>query len=251
MPPKDVSEETISLKIVVFDLDETLGSFKELGVFCDALNSFNLISTETEFVSMLNLFPEFFRPNIFDILHYIHSQKVKGSCYQVMIYTNNQGPPEWVLRLSEYINLQMGHRVFDRIISAFKVKGVPVELSRTTHKKTFDDLIRCTQLPAHTEICFVDDIMYPLMQNENVFYIRIKPYHFHLDFEYMVTRFVDNWSNEKPSLPSHFRKTIVDYMNEHVKIKTLPKRTPDDLQMDIIISKKIMVYLHQFFKDVL
>ena len=244
MPPKDVSDETLSLKIVVFDLDETLGSFKELGVFSEALRSLNLLSTENEFVAMLNLFPEFFRPNIFDILLYIHSQKVKGNCYQVMIYTNNQGRPEWVSRLSDYFNATLGHRVFDRIISAFKVKGVPVELARTTHKKTFDDLIRCTQLPEHTEICFVDDIMYPLMQHENVFYIRIKPYHCHLDFDDMVTRFQVGL----PHLPPDFKETIVAYMNQHQPI--VSKRTLDDMKMDIIISKKIMAYLHQFFKDV-
>ena len=61
-------------KIVVFDLDETLGYFMELGMFWDALNAYikhkqikNPINQEL-FDNVLDLYPEFLRPNIIEIL---------------------------------------------------------------------------------------------------------------------------------------------------------------------------------------
>jgi hypothetical protein len=61
------------MKIVVFDLDETLGYFTEYGIFWDSLNNFVQIKnkkklTQYDFDSILDLFPEFIRPNIINIL---------------------------------------------------------------------------------------------------------------------------------------------------------------------------------------
>ena len=65
-------------KIVVFDLDETLGYFVELGIFWDCLDYFlkeetineinTIISKQDYFNEILDLFPEFIRPNIVSIL---------------------------------------------------------------------------------------------------------------------------------------------------------------------------------------
>ena len=63
-------------KIVVFDMDETLGYFIELGMFWDALSGFikkenlNILINQKLFNSVLDLFPEFLRPNIINILDY-------------------------------------------------------------------------------------------------------------------------------------------------------------------------------------
>jgi hypothetical protein len=60
-----------STKVVVFDLDETLGYFLELGVFWEVLllyaNPTSLLTQEV-FNSVLDLYPEFIRPNILAIL---------------------------------------------------------------------------------------------------------------------------------------------------------------------------------------
>ena len=91
-----------SSNIVVFDLDETLGYFMELGMFWDALKSYikqsNLnkkIIDQNLFNNVLDLYPEFLRPNIIDILNYLKKKKEKNHCDKLMIYTNNQGPTEW------------------------------------------------------------------------------------------------------------------------------------------------------------
>ena len=53
------------LKIVVFDLDETLGYFTEFGIFCDCLNNYFKKSnySDQHFNELLDLYPLFLRPN--------------------------------------------------------------------------------------------------------------------------------------------------------------------------------------------
>ena len=61
-----------------------------------------------------------------------------------------------------YFNHKISRSIplFDQIIHAFKINNVHTELNRTTHKKTYDDFIRCTLLPQSTAICFIDDVLY-------------------------------------------------------------------------------------------
>jgi hypothetical protein len=69
------------MKIVVFDLDETLGYFTELGIFWDCLKNYlkqesnKTILTQSDFNDVLDLFPEFLRPNIINILTYLKKRK--------------------------------------------------------------------------------------------------------------------------------------------------------------------------------
>ena len=63
-------------KYVVFDLDETLGYFTELGIFWDSLKSVlkkNL--TQNEFNKICDLYKEFFRPGIFSIITFLLKKK--------------------------------------------------------------------------------------------------------------------------------------------------------------------------------
>ena len=64
------------MKIVVFDLDETLGYFTQFGIFWDSLINYikNIKNTNTlqqqDFDATFDLFPEYLRPNILKILTY-------------------------------------------------------------------------------------------------------------------------------------------------------------------------------------
>ena len=63
-------------KIVVFDFDETLGHFSELGYFCEGLERyFKSMLDEKDMFILLEVYPEFFRPNILAILNYLKIQK--------------------------------------------------------------------------------------------------------------------------------------------------------------------------------
>ena len=83
-------------KYAVFDLDETLGYFTQLGIFWDSL----LIVcdkklSQSVFNQLCDLFPRVFRPGIFSILSYLKHMKHNNHINKIIIYTNNQGPKKW------------------------------------------------------------------------------------------------------------------------------------------------------------
>ena len=62
----------IKKKVIVFDLDETIGNFSHLQTICKCLSQWlGRDLFQDEFNSLLDLFPEFFRPGIFTILDFL------------------------------------------------------------------------------------------------------------------------------------------------------------------------------------
>lgn len=242
---------TCNSRIVVFDLDETLGYFMELGMFWDALKSYikhkqitQSITTQNMFNNILDLYPEFLRPNIINILNYLKKKKDKNHCHKLMIYTNNQGPVEWANYIMKYFEEKINYKIFDQIIAAFKVQGKQVELCRTTHMKTHQDLIKCTKLPEETQICFLDDVFYPDMSNEKIYYINVKPYIHDLEFNDMINRFLN--SNILVCEPTSCRAYILAFMNRYNYIYV--GKSTETQNADKFVSKKILQHLHIFFR---
>ncbi len=234
-------------KIVVFDLDETLGNFVELGMFCDAIEKINGDKLTHElFFKLMDLFPEFLRPNIISILKYLVHKKETNKCEKIMIYTNNRGPKIWTTRIADYFNHKLHTKVFDDIIAAFKVKGKIVEICRTSHEKKVDDLVRCTKIPLHTQICFLDDQIHPLMEEDNVFYINVKPYTYSFSFETMAERYFDKYSENIKMSKEDFVLQITDYMKLYNYVVT--DKTKNEQDVDLVIGKKIITHLESFFK---
>jgi hypothetical protein len=242
-----------SSKIVVFDLDETLGYFMELGMFWDALKGYikhtqlsKITIDQTLFNSILDLYPEFLRPNIIGILDYLKKKKSKNHCKKLIIYTNNQGPTEWANYIMKYFETKINYNLFDKIIGAFKVQGKKVELCRTTHMKTHTDFIKCTKVPEDTHICFLDDVFYPDMSNEKIYYINVKPYTYDIDFDEMIDRFLNSGILDKYILnPTLCRDFILDFMNKYNYIYV--EKSAKEQEVDKIVSKKILQHLHIFF----
>ena len=235
---------TKDLKIVVFDLDETLGYFVELSIFILVLEEFlnKKISSE-EIFKLLDLFPEFLRPKILTILDYLKSKKSKSNKIKVMIYTNNQGPRSWVTSIKDYFEDKLNYKLFDQIIAAFKVKGKRIEMCRTTHSKTVNDFLNCTQLPKETKICFLDDQYHEDMESENVYYINVKPYYHTLSFNEMAERYYDNNSINKPR--AEFVNSIVELMDKkHFNVIVKDEK---EQKIDEIVSKKIISHLYDLF----
>jgi hypothetical protein len=251
---------TVTKKMVVFDLDETLGYFIELGMFWDALENYNkkhslhISMNQHLFNQLLDLYPEFLRPNIIKILSYLKKRKQKNHCSKLTIYTNNQGPQEWAKFIIGYFESKLGYKLFDQIVAAFKVQGKRVELCRTSHMKNHQDLIRCTKVPATTQICFLDDVFYPKMEAPNIYYINIKPYIHDLPFDTMIDRFLqsniipiteekqehDLYQTQKHELLTYLKRYHYSYTN----------KDQTSINIDKILSKKIMNHLAIFFDNV-
>ena len=241
------------MKIVVFDLDETLGSFVEFGIFWDCLHRYlsktsKIHLTQTDFNSILDLYPEFLRPNIIQILYYLKSKKECNGCKKLMIYTNNQGSPSWTYQLKTYFESKINYSLFDQIIAAFKINGKRVEICRSSHDKSYHDLLKCTKIPLHAEICFIDDNYFPGMYNENVYYINLKPYTHDLEFDVMISRFLTSeigkqmiYNNEKVVFEDFMKKEFTLYHYECIE------KDKEEQQIDEIISKQILSHLEDFF----
>jgi len=240
------------MKIVVFDLDETLGYFVEYGMFWDCLNRYllkdNYKLTQNDFNELLDLFPEFLRPNIINILNYLKNKKQSKCCHKMMIYTNNQGPKKWAHQIMTYFEEKINFKLFDQIICAFKIDGKKIEVGRTTHDKTHDDLIKCTQIPINAEICFIDDNYYPEMTNKNVYYINIKPYLHDLSFEEILMRFITSQLGEKLIKEEEKSEFTISMMSDLKKYNfDYVEKNKDENDIDNILSKQILIHLHKFF----
>ena len=242
-------------KIVVFDLDETLGYFIEFSIFWDALNAYIIEKQlvieldHTMFVKILDLYPEFIRPNILSLLTYLKYKKQTNACDAVIIYTNNQGPKSWAENIQYYFETKLNYRLFNQNIGAFKVNGKRVELCRTSHEKTIYDLLKCSKLPKSTEICFFDDVFFPGMKGKNVYYIKINPYVHNISFEEMTQRFIESnifsiLSYDKEL--KYFKDFILSFMNQYGFIYI--EKSKEEYDVDKIVTKQAMIHLQSFFK---
>ena len=242
------------MKIVVFDLDETLGYFTQFGVFWDSLANYLKAKErddkleQPEFDATFDLFPEYLRPNIINILSYLKTKKKSNCCNKMMIYTNNTGPSEWSKFIITYFERKISYKLIDQIIAAFKINGKRVEICRTTHNKTHGDFIKCTKVPIDTEICFIDDTRYPEMEHDNIYYINIKPYFHDLKFEIMLDRFVS--SNVGKNIlenddVNEFKNIMMKYISLFKYI--IVEKDEKEYEVDFILGKHIITHLNKFF----
>ena len=212
-------------KIVVFDLDETLGYFSKLGKIWQLVDKKN--HNQQTFNTILDLFPEFIRPFMITILEYIRAKKMNNTCYKVMIYTNNQSSFEnWVYYIQHYFEYKLNYALFDQIIRAFKINGKRVELGRTSTKKSYSDLITCSNLPANIQICFIDDTYHNQMHTSKVVYVKVlQPYIYDLSNEIIRKRLQIKGPISFPYI----------------------KKNKKEYEMDKIASKQMMSEIHKFF----
>lgn len=214
-------------KVIIFDLDETIGHFEELGRFIDGLaalheggvfvksykhNAFDKI-TQKHFNELLDLYPEFFRPKIFSIFKDLIKRKKKDKHLQVVIYTNNMGPRSWTLYIKNYIEKKIKHKLFDNVITGYR----PGEKDncRTTYNKTRKDLIKCNHLDNDAKILFFDDQYHPHMKHKNIDYVHLHPYKLNIPFIDMSLRFLK--ANKQGKFGKHFeftdKITQTDFIN--------------------------------------
>ena len=240
-------------KMVVFDLDETLGYFKEFGIlwisitkyFTNTVEKENILN-QTFFNNLLDLFPEFLRPNIISILHYLKEKKEKSHCNKILIYTNNQGPKSWTEYIQKYFNEKLNYHLFEQIIGAFKINGKTNEACRSCTSKNVNDLIHCTKMPTNTQIVFIDDVLYKKMSDDNVYYVNVKPYIYCLSFEEIMTRILHSKLIDEYVVNNIDFKTNLLMLMKKYKFIYVEKPKMEQ-KIDMILSKKILEHLQNFF----
>ena len=236
-------------KVVVFDLDETLGSFADLYILWRGIKK--AVPTFVEFGDLCDAFPEFLRYGILTILEYLYDKKLKKECHKIFIYTNNQCSSEWVNLISQYLETKVKssrskpskHVLFDKAICAFKINNKPIETCRTTHNKTRDDFIRCTFTSENADICFVDDVEYPAMKSTKVYYICPRPYIHMLTTNTIIKRIANlSWIPKGILSNESFWK---DWFQLH-KRKFSRRLCGEDISLDLQVSQKMIYHLREF-----
>jgi len=234
---------------IVFDMDETLGSFSQLYRFWNLTKIYlNKPTLENNyFYTIIDLFPLFLRPNILFLLELIKKKKITKVCDYVMIYTNNNGPNEWANLIKSYFHYKLDYELFDKIIRAFKIHGKHIELCRSSHEKSFKDLINCTQLPINTKVCFLDDQQHNEMHHKNVVYINIEPYHYNIKYEIMASKFYNKFSNIFENEINDF----VNYIHLNTSNHNLNSLNKSKIQknIDLLLTYEIIKQIKIFFKS--
>jgi len=244
------------LKVIAFDLDETLGSFTDLHVLWNAICEFDpnhtILITE-----LLDLFPEFIRYGILPILQLLYHKKRENVLHKIYIYTNNQCQPSWTTMISNYLTSKIiggpaSEPLFDQIICAFKIDDKVIEVARTCHAKTHEDFIRCTMLPRITEVCFVDNTYYPAMSANRIYYIQPLSYFHSLSNTDMIERFTHSEIGlrvcKTPVLASLFSSFMITEFYKHGSGSSLSNYTDnvEKRRRDILVAQKIMYHIQEF-----
>jgi len=245
-------------KALIFDFDETLGSFSDLYKLWIGITQFNTNIHENEkdeqecFNEILDLYPEFLRYGILNILDYLYLKKKNGHCDKMYIYTNNNCNSSWITYITNYFKYKLNYKeeLFDKIIYAFKINNKIVEIARTTRDKTYNDFINCTLLPKTTEICFIDNTFYNNMLNEKVYYIQPRAYYHNISMSSIIERFINskigtkitnNLSNEEKE---SFKEFLYDWFD--INNESSPKYITN-VETDIFVAQKLMYHIKEFF----
>lgn len=250
LPSEEIVRFKIPEKIIVFDMDETLGSFADLYIIWKGIHQ---VCPECKhFYELLDLYPEFLRYGILTILEYLYDCKLKKLCHKMFIYTNNQCSAKWVHLISDYLEKKVSQsqpikakkKLFDKIICAFKINNTTIEECRSSHHKKIDDFLKCTMIADTADICFIDDVEYPLMKSSKVYYICPRSYTHHLKTNEIIQRVIRaKWIplyNQMLSSEEYWMNWFI------IHRRRIVRKGNGDIFLDLQVSQKIMCHLRDF-----
>jgi len=236
-------------------VDETLGSFSEMyclwkGVQSIVLKNGNHVTfDQIIFNDITNLYPEFLRYGVTTILEYLYHKKKKKQCGSVFVYTNNQCDPPWIEYILSYFEIQFDMKgLFEKPICAFKINNRTIDQRRTSHEKNYRDFLKCTLLSKNSELCFIDDVFFPKMLTDQVYYVQPKPYTHSLGKTEIIERFISSKLNKTFLFVT--TKELSDWFSYHHCFDKITK-TRLEKETDIEISRKLMCTIREFFYLVL
>ena len=229
---------------IIFDLDETIGQFVQLGCFYKGLiQYFNKVPTETEFYQLLNRCNKYFRPKMFEILNHIKLHKMKEKHLDVVIYTNNQGGKSWVTKIKDFMELKIQYNLFDRIIGPHKIRDELYEMLRTSESKCYHDLVKIIDCNDKEDILFLDDNFYTDMLKDNIIYLLVKPYKYYYESIELVNIFL---SYNNVTDINKFTDYMIHYMKKYDETKSKSFISNEDIEM----SNKIIKHIKEFLSKV-
>tara|TARA_B110000444_G_scaffold254355_1_gene286715 strand:- start:1297 stop:1809 length:513 start_codon:yes stop_codon:yes gene_type:complete len=92
------------------------------------------------------------------------------------------------LLIKDYLEHKINYNLFDKVITKYDTSSAVN--CRTTYQKTHSDLIKCTDLPKHAKILFLDDQEHEKMNHKNITYLKLHGYNFHIKPKIMIKKFL-------------------------------------------------------------
>ena len=220
-------------KHIIFDMDETIGYFKQFIIILNIIETYHAIDYNIYF----ELFEEFFRPQIFNIFEYIISKKQSNQIKYVILYTNNNNDA-FVNKVIKYIHKRINGPLFDHIITHNTSRDYYL-IERKTHRrsKSYDDLINCIPDIKNDSLCFIDDKIHICMKRHpNVSYIKCEKYIHTLSHSIISNRLI--------RIDQIYDKTYIeDTLTKHkLSKKELPKSVHNYSSKKMLQNIEIFIY---------
>jgi hypothetical protein len=192
-------------KIIVFDLDQTLGFFDQIVYIIN--------QTRLEiYAPLFELFPEIFRPQLFELLHSLALLKKNNRVKGIVLYSNNRND-DFVQQVIQYIHTKLGYLIFEPVITYHSVE-------RTTREKSYHDLFACIKDGNTHLFCFIDDKYHERMNHVHIYYIRSEAYQYILeeqDVNNRIQKKIPAFKTKKRNLPMKLHKRVTEYIASKLK----------------------------------
>ena len=231
------------MKHIIFDLDETIGTFYECSMIYEALgHTLKKKIKNSDFFKVIDTFPEFFRPGIFVIFNYLKDIKD----IEINLYTNNPYKM-WVYMIKAYIEEKIGKKIFKHVIYGWKkFDGTNADTRRTTNAKTLTEYNRIIDNKKRLKMLFLDDTLHARMIGVNMTYLHLKPYKIGKPIDYFITKYLNSSVNEiqkkdRVAFISHILNTYTPDQEEQSAFEDIRFTKGNVMSGDILPGIKIFL----------
>lgn len=245
------------MKIIIFDLDETIGFFGEIYTFFCAIKHYFSVYSNTEYKDedvigyLIDIFPELLRPGILNILRKLSRHKINNhSLFYIYIYTSNKLHETWANNIKKYLNNKTRCNIFHEVV----FNGTPKK-NKLVHNKSIEDFSKQSKIETNNDFCFIDNNYHPYMIKPNIHYIHLNNYICYISVNQLIQRtLVSTTIGKYISYKTIFIKEIKTYYKNLFSKRVLnylnsDRRKPkDEISLDKQISiglyEKIISFLH-------
>lgn len=222
-------------KVIIFDLDHTIGDFFVIGMIWNFMEKINLKLNQLDFNNVCSLFPDILRYNIVSIIKYICLRKSINNTIKIILYSNNKKGLRWMKRIVCYLQYKTNNTIFYKVIE--------------NNNKSYKDLVMKAGLPRRAKILFIDDYYHSSMESEKVIYLNIKPYNNYILNNILINEFINSkfFYNK---IPCGNRYKIIELFKKYVELnnKNIEKKQ-EEKKIDIIVSRSILNHIQRFLNE--
>tara|TARA_B100001057_G_C22665749_1_gene877748 strand:- start:138 stop:872 length:735 start_codon:yes stop_codon:yes gene_type:complete len=222
-------------KVIVFDLDHTIGDFFIIGMIWNFMKKIKLHLNQRDFNDICSLFPNILRYNIIPILNYICVRKTVNNTIKIIVYSNNKKGIDWIKMIVTYIQYKVNYKIFFKVIE--------------NDYKSYKNLLIKTGIPKTAKILFIDDFYHSQMNHDKVVYLNIKPYNYYIPNRILIDTFTTSKYFYNKIL-NNDKLNVVGLFKKYIEINNINKeKKKEEKKVDSIVSKMILNHIQRFLNE--